>query len=439
MLYISQKATKSNLYRQKREKMATKIKKLQAREILDSRGLPTVECILELTTGAIVAASVPSGTSVGKHEALELRDNDKSRYLGNGVLQAIDNIQMHIAPHLINKQPILCDLDQLLIDLDGTENKGNFGANATLAVSIAVARAQAITENMELYLFLNKLFAMGKLSLPFCMFNIINGGLHAHNHLAFQEFMIMPQSTSIRQTLQIASEVYHTLKKVLKDRQLSVTVGEEGGFAPLFTNEFDSPEQQALELLSSAIQRAEFSNKQIPVCLDVAASHFYDAKTNTYNLNNAQFDSKGMINLYAQLAPKYNIISIEDGMAEDDWYGWQLLTERKKGKIQIVGDDIFVTNPTRIEKGITLGVANAVLIKPNQIGTISETITAIKLCKQAEYKTVISHRSGETNDTFIADLVVATGAGQFKAGAPARGERVAKYNRLLEIEDTLSI
>lgn len=419
--------------------MSAKIKKLDAREILDSRGLPTVECILELTTGEVIAASVPSGTSVGKHEAIELRDNDKSRYLGNGVLKAINNIQTHIAPHLVNKQPILCDLDQLLIDLDGTENKGNLGANATLAVSIAIARTQAITENMELYQFINKLFSMGSISLPLCMFNVINGGLHAHNHLAFQEFMIMPQCPSIRQTLQTASEVYHTLKKILKDSKFSVTVGEEGGFAPLFIGENNSPEHQALELLSSAIHAAGFNNKQVSVCLDVAASHFYDTKTNTYNLNNTYVDSKGMINLYAQLAPKYNITSIEDGLAEDDWYGWQLLTERKKNKIQIVGDDIFVTNPTRIEKGITLGVANAVLIKPNQIGTITETITAIKLCKKAGYKTVISHRSGETNDTFIADLVVATGAGQFKAGAPARGERVAKYNRLLEIEAKLAL
>jgi enolase len=418
--------------------MSAKIKTIKGREILDSRGFPTVECVLTLDDGTTVSASVPAGTSTGKHEALELRDNDSTRYFGYGVLQAISNIETTIAPTLIGKQPNILLMDQQIIDLDETENKAQLGANTTLAVSCAVAKAQALINNLELYELINTVFEMGPISIPHCMFNILNGGLHADNGLCFQEFMIMPQQTTIHEALHTIVILYHTLKKILKENNLSITVGQEGGFAPVFKPEQRTPEELALDLLEQTIARSSINKNSVVFCLDIAASHFFDAKINAYTIYNHNFKSNDLVNYYSQLVKTYSIYSIEDGMAEDDWYGWQLLTEKFSPTIQLVGDDIFVTNQTRISKGIQLGVANTVLIKPNQIGTILETVNAIKLCKKSGYKTVLSHRSGETNDTFIADLAVGTNIGQFKAGAPARGERVAKYNRLLEIEDKLS-
>ncbi len=414
-----------------------KISNIFGREIIDSNGIPTVECVLILDNGQTVKASVPSGASTGKYEAVELRDGDKTRFLGKGVLKAIQNLEKKIAPALIGKVPDLLEADKLIIDIDGTDNKSNLGANATLAASTAVARAQAVDSGLELYELINKVFDIGPTSFPLCMFNVLNGGVHGDNGIAFQEFMIMPKKQgSIQKTVQTAAEVYHSLKNILKKDGYSVGVGFEGGFAPVIKAS-KNKEHIILDYLHKAIEDAGFCSNEIAFCLDVAASQFYDTKKNVYLIDEQNLNSSQMVDLYQNLVENYPIISIEDGMAEDDWYGWQLLTEKLGNKIQIVGDDLFVTNINRIEKGIKLGVANAVLIKPNQIGTVSQTVEAIKLCKSNSYKTVVSHRSGETCDAFIADLVFGSAAGQFKAGAPCRGERAAKYNRLMEIEGYL--
>jgi enolase len=414
-----------------------KISNISGREILDSNGIPTVECVLVLDGGQSVKASVPSGASTGKYEAIELRDGDKDRFLGKGVLTAIQNLEQKIAPALIGKKPDLVEMDKLIIDIDGTENKSNLGANATLAASIAVARAQAIDLNTQTYELINKIFQIGPTSFPQCMFNVLNGGVHADNGVAFQEFMIMPQKQgSMQNTMHTAACIYQTLKNILKKDGYGIGVGFEGGFAPIIKGS-KNKENIMLDYLHKAVEQSGFCSNEIAFCLDVAASQFYDAEKSIYLIEGQELSSTQMVDLYQNLVENYPIVSIEDGMAEDDWYGWQLLTEKLGNKVQIVGDDLFVTNINRIEKGIKLGVANAVLIKPNQIGTVSQTVEAIKLCRSNGYKTVVSHRSGETCDTFISDLVFGSAAGQFKAGAPCRGERVAKYNRLVEIEEGL--
>jgi len=412
-----------------------KIKKIWGREILDSRGFPTVECNVLLDNDIVVKAAVPSGASVGKCEAVELRDNDPKRYMGKGVLKAVANIDK-LSPLFCGEEPDLLKADKILIEADGTENKSNLGANTTLAISMAIARAQAILLNIELYELIANLYDTQKVLLPDVMFNILNGGVHADSGICFQEFMIMPVGQkTFAQRLEVAAVIYQNLKKLLKDAGYSVGVGDEGGFAPKLGTDKDSGERKALDFLLRAVEGAGFvPGKDVVFCLDVAASQFYDEKEGLYLLGNKKLNSEELINLYDDLIDSYPIFSIEDGLFEQDWIGWQIMTEKLGSKVQLVGDDIFVTNTELIQKGIDNKVANAVLIKPNQIGTITQTLNAMKLCNDNGYKTVVSHRSGETTDTFISDLVVGTAGGQFKSGATARGERVAKYNRLLEIE-----
>ncbi len=414
-----------------------KISKIFGREVLDSNGIPTVMCVLKLDNGSVVTSAVPSGASTGIFEAIELRDGDKNRFLGKGVLKAIENLEQKIAPALIGKTPALIDMDKLIIDLDGTPNKSNLGANATLAASIAVARAQAVDSGIELYELLNQVFRIGPTAFPLCMFNILNGGVHADNGVAFQEFMILPKNQgSMQKTVQTAVEVYQALKNILRKDGYGVGVGFEGGFAPMIKAK-KNKENIMLDYMHKAVEESGYCTSEISFCLDIAASEFYDAVKNVYIIDNQELTSSQFVELYEDLVKNYPIVSIEDGMAEDDWAGWEILTKKLGNKIQIVGDDLFVTNIDRIAKGVKLGVANAVLIKPNQIGTVTQTVEAIKFCKLNNYKTVVSHRSGETCDTFISDLVFGTAARQFKAGAPCRGERVAKYNRLMEIEEKL--
>ena len=398
-----------------------------AQEVLDSRGNPTVKATIYLTDGTKASAIVPSGASTGKKEALELRDGDKSRYLGKGVLKAVSNVMEDIAEAIVGLDPF----DQTFIDavmkgLDGTNNYSNLGANATLGVSMAVARAAAKGLNLPLYRYLGGVNAS---VLPVPMFNIINGGAHANNSVDFQEFMIMPFGfESFSDCLRAATEVYHTLKNIIDELGHSTAVGDEGGFAPNLANN-----EEPIKLLIEAIEKAGYkAGEQIKIALDVAASELY--KDGAYHLEGRVFSSEELIEYYASLCAKYPICSIEDALDEDDWDGWKKLTERLGDKVQLVGDDLFVTNEEILHDGITKGVANAILIKPNQIGTVTETLKTIRLAQRNGYQTVISHRSGESEDAFIADLAVATNSGQIKTGATARSERNAKYNRLLEIE-----
>jgi enolase len=406
---------------------------ISAREILDSRGNPTVEADVILTTGTMGRAAVPSGASTGEHEAIELRDNDKSRFGGKGVRNAVQNIEEKIAPALngfdVTDQ---IGIDHTMIELDGTENKANLGANAILAVSLAAARAAATEVGMPLYRYLG-----GPLSrvLPVPMMNIINGGAHAANTVDFQEFMIVPVGAdSFSEGLRMGVEVFHSLKKVLSKRKLGTNVGDEGGFAPDLKDDED-----ALRVIIEAIESAGFApGKQVALALDVAASELYSGGSYTFKKSGAGTkDAKGMIDLYARWLDEYPIVSIEDGLAEDDWKGWEQLTQTLGDRCQLVGDDLFVTNTERLARGIETGVANAILIKVNQIGTLTETLESIEMARAAGYLSVISHRSGETEDTFIADLAVATGAGQIKTGSASRTDRVAKYNQLLRIEEEL--
>lgn len=395
-----------------------KIKKITAREILDSRGNPTVSCSLFLDNGQCVEASVPSGASVGAREAVELRDGDKSRYSGMGVLCAIKNIEKVIAPALVGKNVDLLTLDKTISELDGTENKSVLGANAMLAVSIAVIRAQALINNRSLYQEI-ALLTKNSPKIPKVMYNVLNGGAHADNGLRFQEFMIMPVQETFAKSLEAAVLIYRNLKSLLREKGLSTGVGDEGGFAPKID------ERTALDYLMMASERSKFKpGSDVFFCLDVAASQFVDDKQSYNNL----------ISLYKTLIKDYPIYSIEDGLAEDDWSGWALMT--KELKIMLVGDDLFVSNKHWIEKGVKENVANAVLIKPNQIGLVSESLESIAVAKKYKYKTVASHRSGETNDSFLADLAVGAATDFCKSGAPVRGERVAKYNRFLEIEQS---
>jgi enolase len=416
------------------EELMAFIEEIIAREILDSRGNPTVEADVILENGVMGRAAVPSGASTGKAEALELRDGDENRYLGKGVSRAVYNINSVIATTL--KGTYALDqrgIDELLIELDGSENKSKLGANAILAVSLAVSRAAAEFLLLPLYRYLG---GVNCRLLPVPLMNIINGGLHAGNNLDIQEFMIVPAGAhSFGQALQMGSEVFHHLKKILTKKGLSTGVGDEGGFAPDL-----SRNQEAIELILQAIETANYEpGKEIYIALDAAASSFYEA--NSYNLRREKkenLSAKDLVEIYAQWVDNYPIISIEDPMAEEDWEGWKLFTEALEKKIQIVADDIFVTNPKLLKKGIEKGIANSILIKVNQIGTLSETLDTIELAKQSGYTTVISHRSGETEDTFIADLAVACNAGQIKTGSVSRSERIAKYNQLLRIEEELA-
>jgi len=408
---------------------------IYAREILDSRGNPTLECEVFLESGAFGRAAVPSGASTGEREALELRDGDKGRYLGKGVLQAVDNINSRIADELIGMEASdQVGIDQRMLEMDGTEFKSNLGANAILGVSLAVAKAAAEEAGMPLYKYIGGTNAR---ELPLPMMNIINGGAHADNNVDIQEFMIMPAGACcFAEALRMGAEIFHALKGVLKSKGYNTAVGDEGGFAPdLKSNE------EALEVIMEAIIKAGYKpGEEIVLALDVASSELFDKEKGTYTLENEVQKIKTreeMVQFYENLVNKYPIISIEDGMAENDWDGWKLMTDRLGKRIQIVGDDLFVTNPSILREGIEKGIANSILIKLNQIGTLTETLEAIEMAKRAGYTTVISHRSGETEDTTLADLAVAVNAGQIKTGSLCRTDRVAKYNQLLRIEDEL--
>ena len=408
----------------------SKIKDIKAREILDSRGNPTVEVDVLLESGAKGRAAVPSGASTGSKEALELRDNDPKRYQGKGVLKAVNNVNTIIKDALIGLESShQRQIDETMIKLDGTENKTNLGANATLGVSLAVLKATAKEKNIPLYKFFGD-----EISLPRPMMNILNGGAHADNNLDFQEFMIIPNAKSFKETLRIGSEVFHTLKKVLKENGFNTGVGDEGGFAPnLNTNE------EALDMLMEAIKEAGYTpGKDVNFALDVAASEFYE--DGIYNLKgaNKKLTSNELVDYYQTLIDKYPIISIEDPVDEEDWKGFRKMTEKYGDKIQLVGDDLFVTNIKYLQKGIDNKAGNAILIKLNQIGTFTETLETINLAKENGYKTIISHRSGETEDVTIADLAVALNLGQIKTGSLSRSERTAKYNELLRIEEDLN-
>ncbi|SEG08185.1 enolase [Caloramator fervidus] len=407
---------------------------IYAREVLDSRGNPTVEVEVVLEDGTVGRAIVPSGASTGAFEAVELRDGDKSRYNGKGVLKAVDNVNNVIAPELIGMNVFDQTLiDKMLIELDGTENKGKLGANAILGVSLAVARAAAQSLGLPLYQYIGGVNAK---VLPVPMMNILNGGKHADNNVDIQEFMIMPVGApNFKEALRWCAEVYHSLKKTLSSKGYNTAIGDEGGFAPnLKSNE------EAIQVIIEAIEAAGYKpGEQIAIAIDAAATELYK-EDGKYHLEGEGrvLTSEEMVNFWEELVNKYPIVSLEDGLAEEDWDGWKLLTERLGKKIQLVGDDLFVTNTKRLEKGIKMGVANSILIKLNQIGTLTETLEAIKMAERAGYTAVVSHRSGESEDTTISDLVVAVNAGQIKTGAPARTDRVAKYNQLLRIEDELA-
>lgn len=410
----------------------TIISDVYAREVLDSRGNPTVEVEVYLESGAIGRAIVPSGASTGAHEAVELRDGDNSRYLGKGVLKAVENVNEHIAPEVIGMDALdQLGIDKLMIALDGTPNKGKFGANAILAVSMAVARAAADALDLPLYVYLGGFNAK---QLPVPMMNIVNGGAHADNNVDVQEFMILPVGApSFKEALRTGAEIFHNLKSVLKAKGLNTAVGDEGGFAPNFTSNED-----ALSSIMEAIEKAGYKpGVDVFLGMDVASTEFF--KDGKYHLEGEgkSFTSAEFVDLLASWVDKYPIITIEDGCSEDDWEGWKLLTEKLGDKIQLVGDDLFVTNTERLEKGINEGIGNSILIKVNQIGTLTETFDAIEMAKRAGYTAVVSHRSGESEDSTIADIAVATNAGQIKTGAPSRTDRIAKYNQLLRIEDQL--
>lgn len=405
-----------------------------AREILDSRGNPTVEVDVVLESGIVGRAAVPSGASTGEHEAIELRDKDNSRYLGKGVTKAVENVNDVIADKVLgfdaSEQALL---DRIMIDLDGTANKEKLGANAILGVSLAAAKAAAETVGLPLYQYIGG--ANAKV-LPVPMMNILNGGSHADNNVDLQEFMVAPAgATSFKEALRMGAETFHNLKSVLSKKGYNTAVGDEGGFAPdLKSNE------EAVEVILEAIEKAGYKpGKDIFICLDPASSEFYDASKKKYNLKseNRELDAAQLTDFYEDWVKKYPIISIEDGLAEDDWDGWQLMNKQLGDKIQIVGDDIFVTNTRRLAKGIEMAVANSILIKVNQIGSLTETLDTMQMAHRAGYTCVISHRSGETEDTTIADLAVATNAGQIKTGSASRSDRIAKYNQLMRIEEAL--
>ncbi|MBR7060033.1 MAG: phosphopyruvate hydratase [Neisseriaceae bacterium] len=405
-----------------------------AREILDSRGNPTVECDVLLESGVMGRAAVPSGASTGEKEALELRDGDKQRYLGKGVLKAVENINNQIAEVVIGLEASeQAEIDRAMLALDGTDNKSVLGANATLAVSMAVAKAAAEEAGLPLYRYIG---GAGPMSLPVPMMNVINGGAHANNSLDIQEFMIMPVgAASFREALRCGAEVFHNLKKICNDKGYSTTVGDEGGFAPNLASHED-----AIKLILEAVEKAGYvAGEDVLLALDCASSEFYKDGKYHLSVENLSLDSQGFADYLANLVDKYPIISIEDGMSEHDWDGWKILTDRLGKKVQLVGDDAFVTNPKILAEGIEKGIANALLVKVNQIGTLSETLQAVDLAKRNRYTCVMSHRSGETEDATIADLAVATNCMQIKTGSLSRSDRIAKYNQLLRIEEELGV
>jgi len=416
-------------------KQSNIIHNIIGREILDSRGNPTVEVEVVLDSGVVGRASVPSGASTGIYEAHELRDGDASRYLGKGVAKAVENIHTEIAPALIGKNVLdQTHLDQTMIDLDGTPNKSRLGANAILGVSLACAKAAAASLGISLYRYVG---GMNAKTLPVPMMNILNGGAHASNNVDIQEFMIMPISAgSWKEALRRCAEVFHTLKVILKENKIPVTgVGDEGGYAPMLKKDED-----ALSLIVAAIEKAGFiPGEDFMIAIDAASSEWYEEEQGVYRLPKAGkvLSKKQIVQMWKRLAEKYPIISLEDGMAETDWEGWSMLTKALGKKIQLVGDDLFVTNTQRLKQGIEMGIGNSILIKVNQIGTLTETLDAIAMANRSGYTAIISHRSGETEDTTIADLAVALNAGQIKSGAPSRSDRVAKYNQLLRIEEEL--
>ena len=411
------------------------IQNIIGREILDSRGNPTVEVEVILESGIIGRASVPSGASTGIYEAHELRDGDQGRYLGKGVSKAVENIRSEIAPALMGKNVLeQTRIDEIMMDLDGTPNKSRLGANAILGVSLACAKAAAASQGISLYRYVG---GMNAKTLPVPMMNILNGGAHASNNVDIQEFMIMPISAgSWKEALRRCAEVFHTLKVILKENKIPVTgVGDEGGYAPMLKKDED-----ALALIVAAIERAGYKpGDDFMIAIDAASSQWYEEEQGVYRLPKAGkvLSKKQMVQLWKTLSEKYPIISLEDGMAETDWEGWTMLTKALGSKMQLVGDDLFVTNTQRLKQGIELGIGNSILIKVNQIGTLTETLDAIAMANRAGYTAIISHRSGETEDTTIADLAVALNAGQIKSGAPSRSDRVAKYNQLLRIEEEL--
>ncbi len=413
--------------------MSTEIKKIHAREVLDSRGNPTVEAEVTLASGIKARAIVPSGASTGEHEAVELRDGDKDRYLGKGVQTAVNNVLTEIAPALEGMDGSLqLDIDTKMLDVDGTENKGRLGANAILSVSMAVARAVANHLGIPLYRYLGGINAN---ILPVPMMNILNGGAHADNNVDFQEFMVMPVGAeNFAEALRMGAETFQVLKGVLKKRGYNTAVGDEGGFAPSLKSNVE-----AIEVILEAIQQAGYKpGEEIAIALDPATSELYKNGNGKYLFWKSEKETKSseeMVKFWADWVRQYPIVSLEDGLAEDDWDGWKLLTDELGDKIQLVGDDLFVTNPELLAKGIETGTANSILIKLNQIGTVSETLEAIELARRNGYTAVISHRSGESEDTFIADLAVGTGAGQIKTGSASRTDRIAKYNQLLRIEE----
>lgn len=407
------------------------IDNIAAQEVLDSRGNPTVKATVILSDGTVASAIVPSGASTGKREALELRDGDE-RYLGKGVLKACENVEVAIADELVGLSPYnQAQIDRIMKELDGTENYSKLGANAVLGVSMAVARAAAKSLHMPLYRYLG---GSNALVVPTPMLNIINGGAHADNDVDLQEYMILPSGfDEYKEALRASSEIYHTLKKLLAEDGHPTALGDEGGFAPNFKNN-----EEPIEYILKAIEKAGYKpGEQVNIALDAASSEFY--KDGKYELkgDGKVLGAEELVEFYADLVSRFPIVSLEDGMAEDDWQGWKILTQKLGDKIQLVGDDIFVTNPQILRKGIDEGVANAILIKPNQIGSVSETMETVRLAQRNNYRCVVSHRSGESEDAFIADFAVALNTGQIKTGAPARGERTAKYNRLLEIERDL--
>ncbi len=408
------------------------IKVIKAREILDSRGWPTLEVTVELSDGTVAWAAVPSGASTGRHETVELRNGDASRFNGLGVLKAVSNVEKQIAPALIGMPATdQAAIDQRLIGLDGTDNKSGLGANAILGVSLAVAQAAARSLGRPLYQYLGDREGY---TMPLPMLNILNGGKHASDSTDFQEFMVVPAgASSFGRALQMATEVYHGLKAVLRAKGLNTNVGDEGGFAPPLNSN-----KQAVEAILLAIEKAGYQpGRDCFIALDPAASEFYREGNYTLSREGITLNSRQMVDYYVKWVADYPIISIEDGLAEDDWDGWQLLTQKLGDRVQLVGDDLYVTNIDRLSKGISLKASNSILIKPNQIGTLTETIAAIRMAQEAGWTAVVSHRSGETEDTTIADLAVGLNTGLIKAGAPCRSERTAKYNRLLRIEDEL--
>ncbi|MGE0607615.1 MAG: phosphopyruvate hydratase [Pirellulales bacterium] len=412
--------------------MSSSIVDIHGRQILDSRGNPTVEVEVRLADGAFGRAAVPSGASTGAHEAWELRDTKEAAYMGKGVEKAVENINEVLADELIGMDAVeQATIDRRMIELDGTENKKKLGANAILGVSLATAHAAAQSCNLPLFRYLGGPNAR---LLPAPMMNIVNGGQHADNAVDVQEFMVMPLGfDSFSDALRCGVEIFHHLKKVLKDKKLNTSVGDEGGFAPDL-----SSNGEALDLICAAVEKAGYSlGKQVYLALDVASTEFYDSKKKVYTIDGKQLDSAGMVDFLAAWAAKYPICSIEDGCSEDDWEGWALLTKKLGDKVQLVGDDLFVTNTTRLQRGIEQGIANSILIKVNQIGTLTETIEAIELARRAGYSSISSHRSGETEDSTIADLAVGLGTGQIKTGSASRTDRIAKYNQLLRIEESL--